>query len=455
MQILESLKFLESENRRLREENQALREQLRLLLQQVERSQVKKDSHNSHTPPSQDKSKPSRRSLRQKSGRKPGGQKGHKGHYLKMSETPDEIIDLKSSYCTSCGNDLQDAPVDLVSTRQLVELPPIHPIYKEYRQYKCTCPNCGNSEVADYPTGVNAPIQYGSSVESYLSYFSVYQYVPYQRLQHLFLHTFNLPLSEGSIQNLLSRSATKARLVYDYIHELLSAADYVGGDETGAKVNGEKWWIWVWQNKLNTYLHASDNRGSATIEECFPQGFANATIGSDRWAAQLKTAATNHQLCLAHLERDIIFLQESEKNLFSTHFKELLKDALKLRKEAVERQRPFQKGEKIVWRLEDRLNRLLARPIVKDQYPETAKFQRSMIKYRNYLFPFLYDLQIPPDNNGSERAIRNIKVKQKISGQFKTGQHDFCVLRSIIDTLIKRKLDVFTYLSQIMTLQTT
>ena len=225
--------------------------------------------------------------------------------------------------------------------------------------------------------------------------------------------------------------------------------------ETGAKVNGEKWWIWVWQNLLNTYLHASDNRGGITIDSCFPGGFPNATIGSDRWAAQLKTEAANHQLCFAHLERDLVFLEESEKNPWATQFKKLLKDALALREQANERQQAFQKGQKEAWELEDRLNRLLTRPIIKDDFPETAKFQRSMIKYRNYLFPFLYDLSVPPDNNGSERAIRNVKVKQKISGQFKTGQQDFCIIRSVIDTLLKRKLDVFTYLNKIMSLPAT
>ena len=112
------------------------------------------------------------------------------------------------------------------------------------------------------------------------------------------------------------------------------------------------------------------------------------------------------------------------KKAWAIHFKKLLADALSLRTQAEQCEQPFQKGEKVAWMMEDRLNRLLTRPIVKDQYPQTAKFQRSMIRYRNYLFPFLYDLRIPPDNNGSERAIRNIKVKQKISGQFKTGQHD-------------------------------
>ncbi len=103
--------------------------------------------------------------------------------------------------------------------------------------------------------------------------------------------------------------------------------------------------------------------------------------------------------------------------------------------------------------MENRLNKLLAIPINREKKPFTARFQRAMLKYRNNLLPCLSDLEIPPDNNGSERAIRNIKVKQKISGQFKSGQKTFCVLRSVIDTLIKRQLDVLTHLTQIMKIQ--
>jgi len=339
------------------------------------------------------------------------------------------------------------------SKRQVIEFPPIRPIYEEYRQHSCDCPGCGNTQIAGYPENVKAPIQYGKSIETHIAYFSVYQYVPYHRLKQLLFHTFGLSISEGSIQNILKRATKKATVVYDHIHQILQDAYYVGSDETGAKANGEKWWIWVWQNLLNTYLVASKNRGGATIEEHFSHGFSNATLGTDRLAAQLKTKAKNHQLCFPHLTRDLVYLIALEKNAWATQFKELLKTALTLRYKAEQRTKAFQKDQKEVWVLENRLNRLLARPIIKKEFPETARFQRSMIKCRNYLFPFLYDLAIPPDNNGSERAVRNVKVKQKISGQFKTGQHGFCVIRSVIDTFLKRKLDVFTYLEKVMNLQ--
>jgi transposase len=450
MNLKEQISSLQAENAGLRSEIKLLTEKVMLLLKLQESQAIKKDSHNSHNPPSSDFSKPKRnKSLRKKTGRKSGGQPGHKGNTLKMVADPDEIVDLKSNYCKACGEDLKSLNHELVSRRQEVIIPPISPLYKEYRQYGCLC-NCGHHQKATYPQGVNAPIQFGSSVIAMVSYFNVFQYVPYRRLKLLFKDIFNLSISEGSIENLLNKAAEKSNPIYQTIFEKIQTANYIGSDETGAKVNGEKWWIWVWQNVKNTFLKASDNRGFATVEQLFPNGLPNATIGSDRWAAQLKIASKNKQLCFPHLQRDLIYLIETEKTAWATQFKELLSKTLKLRHVAFQRNKAFQKKETQTQELEQELNHLLAITISKNTASKTHTFQKSMIKHRNYLFPCLYDLDVPPDNNASERAIRNVKVKQKISGQFKSGQHTFCVLRSIIDTLRKRELDVFFFLKQIM-----
>jgi len=432
------------------EQIKLLEEKILYLLQQLEKQAVKKDSHNSHNPPSSDKGKPKRnQSLRPKTTRKTGGQTGHKGHTLAQKEQADKEVDLKSSYCNDCGEDLCDLPQELVSKRQVIELPPIEPIYIQYNQYSCACP-CGHTQTANYPEDVKAPIQYGASVIALVSYLNVYQYVAYKRLQELFTDIFHLPISQGTIENLLNKAAAKATPVYKAILEEIKSANCVGSDETGAKVNGQKWWIWVWQNFKNTFLTASKSRGFKTVEAIFPEGLPIATIVSDRLAAQLKTSSAKKQFCLPHLFRDLNFLEEQEKNIWSTHFKELLKQALELRAMADQRNYAWTKGEIKIYQLEDRLNRLLARIIPKDTFPQTFTFQKAMIKGRNHLFTFLYDLEVPPDNNGSERALRNAKVKQKISGQFKSGQHTFCTLRSIIDTLRKRQLNVLEYLAKIV-----
>lgn len=447
----EHIAILEAENAELRQRIISLEEKLLLLLELQQKQGVKKDSGNSSLPPSSDIGKKTR-SLREKSERSVGGQLGHRGNTLEMSGAPDRIIDLKSSYCAACGSSLMgDENFRLQARRQVIEIPPIRPVWEEYRVFACTCPNCEHEQIADFPAGVKAPIQYGSSVSALAAYLSVYQYVPFRRLKNLFSEVFKLSLSEATLVNLLEKAAVKSGFLYAGIKAQISHSRVVGSDETSAKVDGKKWWIWVWQNVLNTFIVAAESRGSQTIEAEFSEGLPAATLVSDRWAAQLKMQSGGNQICLAHLLRDVRYLAESEKEEFAAGFKNLLVKVFDLRKEMVQRNQICSQNEAAG--MENELNNLLAIAINRERKPETARFQRSMLKYRNNLLACLYDLEIPPDNNGSERAIRNIRVKQKISGQFKGGQNSFCVLRSVIDTLIKRQLEVLTHLTQIMNIQ--
>lgn len=444
---------LRAENTQLRQELSSLTEKVGLLLILLEKKTVKKDSHNSSLPPSSDLFTPQTKSLRPPSLLKSGGQPGHVGTTLELKANPDKIIDIKSDFCNNCGGSLANATHVLKSKRQVIEIPPIAPIYEEFRLYSCQCPHCLHNQLTDYPLGVNAPIQYGSTVESLICYLSVYQYVPFARLQNLFTHVFSLPLSQGTVGNILERAAVKCDGVYQIIKTQITESQVVGSDETGAKVNGAKWWIWVWQNILNTFIVASNNRGYETIDNVWKNTLANVTLVTDRWAAQLKSFTIRHQICLAHLLRNIIFLDESEKHPFATQFKQLITDVFNSRKKLVKRQKPYNTDDEEAKVFENTLNNLLLMTIDKEIYPNTLTFQVSMLKNRNFLLPCIYNLDIPPDNNGSEQAIRNIKVKQKVSGQFKSGQDAFCVIRSVIDTLRKRKVDILPCLNLIIKLQ--
>ena len=426
-----------------------LEEKVLFLMEQIQKLSIKKDSHNSSLPPSTDVFKNKNKTLRVKSKLKSGGQPGHKGSTLEMSSSPDKIIELKSNFCNSCGSDLSKENFVLQAKRQVIELPPITPIYEEYRQFACKCSHCGNKQTSDFPSNINAPIQYGSSIDTIVSYLSVYQSVPVNRLKKLFTQVFSLPLSEGTIDNILNRVALKCEVVYEHIKTEISSSLVVGSDETGVRVNGGKWWIWVWQNIQNTFIVASESRGFNTIKSIFAEGFINATLLSDRWNAQLKTYAKNHQLCLAHLLRELNFLEEFEGSEFCTKFKTLIGAVFEIKKEKI----AYRDDSEEAILLEKQLNELLSIVIDTRKCPKTIVFQYSMIKNRGYILPCIYDLAIPADNNSSERAIRIIKVKQKISGQFKTGQHRFCVIKSVIDTFIKRNLDVIDHLNQIIKLQ--
>ena len=456
--------FLRSENAMLREkvalltaQVTSLEEKLLLLLDKFERKGVKKTSRNSSLPPSSD-IVPHTKSLREPSGRSVGGQVGHKGDTLKMTFSPDNFIELKSEFCERCGTLIAGEFHSLVSKRQVVDIPPIKPIYTEYRQYSCACPSCHHLQKPSFPTGINAPIQYSSSITAFVAYFSVYQYVPYKRLQQLFADVFNLPLSVGTLDNLLIKAREKAQPVYEQIKVEILQSAVIGSDETSCRVKGNNFWVWVWQNVRNTFIVTSENRGFATIEGHFKDGFTKGVLVSDRWAAQLKTVAKNHQLCTAHLMRECIFLKEAEKdtqnkNEFADGILGLIKKALKLRKTLIAQGEAADAVNQEAQLIEKQYNELLILTLNEKNKPQTTALQKSLLKNRECIFPFLYNLEIPPDNNASERAIRNIKVKQKISGQFKSGQDVFCILRSVIDTLIKRKLNILEMVNQMVMLQ--
>jgi len=446
MTLEEQVKFLLEENAFLKKTIQILEKRIADLEDIILKSQVYKNSSNSSKPPSTDISSPKRnQSLRESSGNKPGGQLGHKGTTLQMSSTPDEIIELNPTCCENCGCSLENEVSYLEVKRQEIDIPPIQAIIKEYRRNSKNCPECGHHQEIEFPKHIINNIQYGPNIESLVSYLSVYQYLPFRRLKELVNHLFNLGISEGTIDNLLRRMSKKALPVYEQIKESISLSKQVGSDETSAKVNGEKQWIWVWQSVRSTFLTASESRGSKTIDSIFPDGLINSILNTDRWAAQLKTKTAGHQLCISHLQRDLNFIEEVDNIDWAKRFKVLLKKALELKKQLSE----YSHSHPATMELEQRVDILLQENIPKNTYHKTYSFQKSLIKHRDSILTFLYNKDTPADNNGSERAIRNVKVKQKISGQFKTGQNRFCVLRSIIDTCKKRNIDIMVGLNYI------
>lgn len=410
-----------------------------------------KNSRNSSIPPSHDFTKPKRtKSLRKSSGKKSGGQPGHEGITLEMSGNPDKIVEHKSNYCNCCGRDISQISTEFVERRQEIVLPEIKPIIIEHQIFQCTC-CCGHKNITDFPAGVTPGISYGENIESLAAYMSARQFVPYNRLAEMFRHVFNLSITDGTLVKAVNRVANKAVHGYNLIRNRAEKADVSGGDETGMKINGEKGWFWTIQGKLFTYIIASFNRGAKTLYEHFPNGFAFSILVHDCWRCYFNIPVLAHQICLAHLLREFNHVEECYKIIWATNFKQLLVDTISFKKtiNSQDYHKPiFQRTL-----FEQRLDMLLKEHINND-FPIALSLQRRLNKYRNHILTFLYYDQVPPDNNGSERAIRNVKVKQKISGQFKSaeGAQSFAILRSIIDTAIKNNLNPLHSLIQLNTL---
>jgi transposase len=247
------------------------------------------------------------------------------------------------------------------------------------------------------------------------------------------------------------RFAEKATPGYQQIKNSIEQAGYVGADETGVKVNGLKHWYWTWQNKAFTYIVHSTSRGYDTIESNFPNGLPNAVLVHDRWAAQLKCPAKEHQICLAHLLRDLNYIEQLHQSEWATAFKIMIQAAIALDNELSDHQYLMPNITRDT--LECTLRQLLEQPLP-PAHKKAISLQKKLVKIKDNILTFLHHLDVPADNNGSEGAIRNAKVKLKISGQFKStiGAQAFAIIRSIIDTAIKSGKVVFTELNLIANL---
>ncbi len=222
-----------------------------------------KNSSNSNKPPSSDFPKVQKaQSLREPSGKKPGGQPGHKGTTLKMSNNPDVILSHSPNYCICCGEDLTGYEAQMVGSRQVIDIPPIKPVITEHGVYKIKC-KCGHENTAAFPQGIVAPVSYGPGVQSLVAYLSVRQYIPVERTAELISNVFGLPISTGGVCYLLEKVKQKAVPVYKSIRQLVLEGKVNGADETGANINGKNNWAWTFQNPrqpISPYIKAGDTR---------------------------------------------------------------------------------------------------------------------------------------------------------------------------------------------------
>ncbi len=411
--------------------------QVQTLQAEVNWLKTHKNSGNSSLPPSQDMYHKKNQSLREKSNKKSGGQPGHKGETLLMSPNPDNVIEHKpNETCSRCGKIHSEEAYQMIGKRQVIDIPVIKASIVEHQIFQLKC-SCGCVTTGNYPASVTAPVQYGNNLISLTAYLSSRQYVPYNRLSELIKSITNVSMSEGTIYNLLNKAANMVLPIYKGIKEEISRAITIGGDETGVKVKKDKSWAWTWQTLQATYIAISQSRGFAAVMENFPDGFPHATLVSDSWAAQLKTPAKRHQLCLAHLLRELNFLQELYKIKWVTEMKEILSSAINLKNKMTPEQYDLPNKERsdLLIKFDQLIDQQLP-----ERYSKIIPFRKRLKKRKNQVFNFLFYPDVPYDNNGSERAIRNLKVKQKVSGGFRSerGAEIFAILRSVVDTIIKK-----------------
>jgi transposase len=278
-------------------------------------------------------------------------------------------------------------------------------------------------------------------------YLSVFQSLPYKRICQLFKDFFGLRLSQGSIDTFLDKLSGKALSAYESIRERIGQSEVVGSDETGCRVNGKKHWFHVWQTRLLTFIVSFAGRGHTVIETYFPNSFIESFYVSDCWSSQLKVRTKAHQLCMAHLLRELTNFVENLQSQWSGRMKKLFLRAIELKNKMTPNDYINPSEEIIACYAE--LDELLKVDFSEFHHKEKA-FIKRMIKHQQSIFTFLSQPEVPPDNNASERAIRNVKVKTKVSGQFRNkegkGAGRYAKIRSVIDTTIKNGQDIYSAL---------
>lgn len=429
------LSVVEKQNKRIKE-----------LETENARLKLKKTSRNSSMPPSSDFRKPIRQNLREKTGRKPGGQPGHEGRTLEMVIDPDEIIDHSPPECENCGRGLEGVAGEIIEKRQIIDIPPIEAIYIEHRSIAKIC-KCGHCTKGAFPSEVKERIQYGPGIVALIAYFSIRQFIPFLRMKEMLADVLGIFISTGGIRQVLKRMAKNCAGKYAAIKAEIEISTNVGSDETGAVVNGENGWFWVWQNKFQTFIAYSSSRSFEVINKLFPKGFSKSILSHDCLAAQFKCKAKGHQMCMSHILRELNFNIDAYSCEWSEKIKGLIKDSLEIKSVLTKRNHGWKNPA--IEEIENRMDELLECGIP-ERNKKSITLRNRFIKQRESIFQFLHYPEVPPDNNGSERAIRNIKVKQKISGQFKSeeGAQDFAIIRSVIDTAIKSGEEILNYLTK-------
>ena len=417
------------------------------LQKRIVKEKPKKNSNNSSISPSTDMTKPKKnQSLREPSDRKTGGQKGRVGKTLTQTENPDNVVELDFNIenCKNCDASLEDIEKKLKEKRQVLdlELSKLNTKITEHQSFSKICPVCGfENHDNTFPNFVAPHISYGVNIRAIVSYLSVSQYVSYNRIVSLMSNLFKVKLSEGVVDRMIKKSSALSEKEIAKITENLELSTILGIDETGCKIDGKKYWHWTFQDSQNTLIVTNKSRGTKVIDESFENGFVNACVVHDNYSSYNSLIANKEQLCLAHKLRDLNYAIECDDMQVMKDLKLLIKEAMIDHKENFTlSQRKILKRE-----YEKSLEYLLNQEAVPKS--ETHKQLNSFRKAheKNQIFTFLEHPNIPPDNNGSERAIRNVKVKLKVSGQFKSfqGAKDYASLRSIIDTSRKRGLNEF------------
>lgn len=437
------------------------------LVPQVQELQARlnKDSHNSSKPPSSDgyKKPPKPPNLRSKSGKKPGGQPGHAGCTLNPVEKPDFTVSHVPETCSACGFSLLGAEVVGSTKHQSFDLPILRLEVTEHEAVICRCSHCLTVNQGQFPDHVRQPTQYGPRFLGLLAYLNQYQLIPLARTKQCVGDLFRHRPSEATIVAAVAACAKRLASIESAIKEAIIGAEVVNLDETGARAGKKLRWIHTAGTPELTFYSSHNKRGLDAIKEIAILAKLTGTAVHDGWFSYLHSDfGCPHSLCNAHLLREMIAVWEATGQTWTQRLSAVLR-SLKRAKEAAQADGKSELDNKLLDRYRQTYRKIVAKGMQKNPTPErkskhgpvgngkTLSLLLRLQQYEALILRFAVDFRVPFDNNLAERDLRMVKLKQKISGCFRTenGMKHYCTIRGYISTMRKQGTDVMAGLRSI------
>ena len=402
-------------------------------------------------PPGSDGLKRRTKSLRGKSGKKQGAQNGHVGKGLAQVENPDVIVPHAPKNCQKCGSNLESVNGTCAEKRQVFDIPEPKIEVTEHHAVEKQCPCCGEVSRGVFPENVKGPVQYGERVQALATYFANQHFIPVDRVCQIFGDVFALPISPGTCANIDIKLYHQLAPFEQELKINLLAAKVLHFDETGMKCEKKLYWVHVASSQVATFYTIHPKRGTEAMNDAGILPHFQGTGVHDHWSPYFTYEKMTHGLCNAHHLRELAFIEEHEKESWAKEMKDLLGFARKeVEKYYAEQALP----QGILKQIEGEYTRIISAgfeyhallaPLPqskrgKQKQRDGKNLLDRLSEKRDCVLRFIYDFSVPFTNNLGEQDIRMVKLKQKISGSFRTvsGSQIFCRIRSYISTARKQ-----------------